>query len=269
MSEEYTLIMFPKFEELLREFEQLRTELSMILLERDNLQHIECKNIETAYLLTFGSLEYKAYELECEKRRLQRKIELIQIKINRQEKINISFIESLLDDEFAVYQQRLEEQIAKMNEAFEYNNQEQMTEQKFKEFKKLYRKIVKALHPDLNPKATPAQIQLFENAVQAYKNGDVISLQLISEMVSEPKLPTKTADGMSELIKDITRLEKSIELVKEQIQNIKSEYPYTLKTVMESFENIDEKKRELNKKIEELTEVIEYYKAKTERMISK
>ncbi len=269
MSEEYAIIMFPKFEDLLKESEQLRTEFSMLLLERDNLQYIECKNIETAYLLTFGSLEYKSYELECEMRRLHRKIELIQTKINRQEKISLSSIEELLDEEFAIYRQRLEEQIAKMNEAIEYNNQDRMTEQESKEFKKLYRKIVKALHPDLNPKATSEQIRLLENAVQAYKNGDMISLQLISEMVSEPKLPDKNADGVSELVKDIERLEKNIDLIKEQIQNIKSEYPYTLKAFMDSLENIAEKKSELNKRIEEITEVIEYYKDKIERMLSK
>ena len=35
---------------------------------------------------------------------------------------------------------------------------------------KLYRKIVKALHPDINPEVTEAQVQLFDNAVAAYKN---------------------------------------------------------------------------------------------------
>mgnify|MGYP000427954576 CR=1 FL=1 len=48
MAEEYTIIMFPEFEKLLKEVERLRTEFSMLLLERDELQYVVCKNIETA-----------------------------------------------------------------------------------------------------------------------------------------------------------------------------------------------------------------------------
>lgn len=38
---------------------------------------VECKNIETAYMLALGNLEYKAYELQCAVLRLKRKAELI------------------------------------------------------------------------------------------------------------------------------------------------------------------------------------------------
>ena len=157
MAEEYTIIMFPEFEKLLKEVERLRTEFSMLLLERDELQYVVCKNIETAYMLSLGSLEYKAFEIECEMWRLHRKIELIQAKINRQEKVDLKAIDETLDDEFEEYQRKLDEQINKMNAALEHSKCEKMTEEQTKEFKKLYRTIVKALHPDLNPDASPAQ----------------------------------------------------------------------------------------------------------------
>ena len=43
----------------------------------DELKYVQCKNIETQYILTLGSLEYKAFELNCMMLRLKRKIELI------------------------------------------------------------------------------------------------------------------------------------------------------------------------------------------------
>ena len=49
------------FESLKSEVERLRTELSMLVLERDELLFVECKNIETVYMLAIGVLEYKAY----------------------------------------------------------------------------------------------------------------------------------------------------------------------------------------------------------------
>lgn len=184
MAEEYTMIVFPKFEKLLEEVKRLRTEFSMLLLERDELLYVVCKNIETAYMLTLGSLEYKAFEIECEMLRLYRKIELIQMRINRQEKIDLTAIEQILDDEFVSYQQKLDEQINKMNTALEHNRGEILTEEETKELKKLYRMVMKALHPDLNPDASPAQIQLFHNAVKAYESGDIAALRIISEMIT-------------------------------------------------------------------------------------
>ncbi|NLK70995.1 MAG: hypothetical protein GX286_06110, partial [Clostridiales bacterium] len=101
------VIIFPDLEELKKEVEKMRIELSMLLLERDELQFVICKNIETEYMLKLGSIEYKAYEAQCAALRLKRKIELIQAKKNRQEKIIISAIEETLDSEFAEYKKQL------------------------------------------------------------------------------------------------------------------------------------------------------------------
>lgn len=50
------VIVFPDFEKLKSEVEKMRTELSMLLLERDELQFVICKNIETEYMLKLGSI---------------------------------------------------------------------------------------------------------------------------------------------------------------------------------------------------------------------
>lgn len=36
----------------------------MLVLEQDELQYVECRNIEMMYMLTIGNLEYKAYKIE-------------------------------------------------------------------------------------------------------------------------------------------------------------------------------------------------------------
>ena len=262
-----TIIVFPEFVTLKAEVEKLRTEISMLLLERDELRLVVCKNIETAYMLALGSLEYKAFELHCEFLRLKRKIDLVQAKKNRQEKVVISAIERILDEEFEEYQHQLDEQINKMNQALDHSKGRPLTDEETKEIKKTYRNIVKALHPDLHPDITPAQIQLFQNAVHAYENGDLNSLRIISEMVAEPVIPEKSENGLTILAKEKERLSKTIELIREQITEIKSEYPYTMKELVDDPEQIAKKKEELEETIKELKEAYDIYAAKLKEML--
>lgn len=267
VSSSSNVIVFPDFEKLKSEVEKKRTELSMLLLERDELQFVICKNIETEYMLKLGSIEYKAYEAQCAALRLKRKIDLIQAKKNRQEKIIISAIEETLDEEFAEYQKQFDEQIDKVNAAIKRSKAEVLSDEENKELKKLYRKIAKALHPDINPDVSEAQVQLFDNAVSAYKSGDLGTLRIISEMVGNNPLPEQHKDAMTQLVEERERLEGLLESIRESIENIKSEYPYTMKDILEDTKKTEQKKQELESVIEQYNELISIYKAKIEEML--
>ena len=264
---ECVIILFPEYVTLKEEIEKLHTELSMLLLERDELKYVECKNIEMQYMLTLGSLEYKAFELNCAMLRLKRKIELIQAKKNRQEKVSVAAIEKLLDEEFAEYQEKLNEQIDKVNAALERSKGKLLTAEEAKELKTLYRTVVKALHPDIHPDISEAQIKLFQNAVDAYENGDLNALCIIKEMVAEPTFPEPSENGLVVLMKEKERLLKMLELIKEQIEEIKEDYPYTLKPIVQSKELTTEKKADLEDTVSRLQETIEIYKKRIEKMM--
>ena len=261
------VIVFPDFEKLKNEVERMRTELSMLLLERDELQFVICKNIETEYMLKLGSIEYRAYEAQCLSLRLKRKIELIQAKKNRQEKVIISAIEETLDTEFAEYQKQLDEQINKMNDALKRSKAEVLTDEESKELKKLYRKIVKALHPDINPDVSETQVNLFVNAVQAYKNGDLNTLRIIGEMVGNSPLPEQHKDALTQLNEEKERLQHLLKAIRDSVEQIKSEYPYTMKEIIEDEEQTEQKKKEFENILSQYNELISIYKAKIEEMI--
>lgn len=261
------VILFPEYAELKAEVEKLRTEMSMLLLERDELLFVECKNIEMSYMLALGNLEYKAYELHCAVLRLRRKKELIQAKKNRQEKVAVSEIEEILDEEFAEYKAKLDEQIEKMNAALERSGFDYLSKEEARELKRLYRSIVKVLHPDLNPNITDAQLTLFHNAVSAYENGDLNSMRIISVMVSEPALSDDGESGMALLVKEKERLSKLIKTLCDKIEEIKNEYPYTMKSLVQSEEKLLERKAEMEEIISELKEALEQYKTEIAEML--
>lgn len=262
-----SVIVFADFENLKSEVEKMRTELSMLLLERDELQFVICKNIETEYMLKLGSMEYKAYEAQCAALRLKRKLELIQAKKNRQETVILSEIEETLDNEFAEYQEQLDAQIDKMNDALKRSKTAVLSDEENKELKTLYRKIVKALHPDMNPGVSKAQIQLFDNAVSAYKNGDLETLRMIYEMVGNNPLPEQHKDAMTQLVEERERLQGLLKSIKESMDAIKSAYPYTMKGILEDTEKTAQKKQEFESILEQYNELISIYKAKIEEML--
>lgn len=261
------IILIPDFQKLKEEVERLRIELSMLVLERDELRLVECKNIEMIYMLELGSLEYKAFESQCAFLRLKRKLELIQAKKNRQEKIVLTQIEDNLDLEFAEFQKKLEEQINRMNAAIERSHYDTLSYEETKELKTLYRRIVKVLHPDLNPCLSQAQLDLFHNAVNAYENGDLITLRIIDEMLSDPKIPEDQKDSMTQLAEEKKRLTVLLNIVKESIEMIKSEFPYTVKEIINEPEKIAARKAELKNIIHQYEEAMYAYKARIKEML--
>ena len=261
------IVPIPEHEALKEEIEKLRTELSMLVLERDELIFVECKNIEMAYMLSVGALEYKAYELECRVLRLKRKADMIQSRKNRQEKVILSDIEKTLDVEFKDYQAKLDEKIQKMNAALERSQGQVLTDQETAELKKLYRATVKALHPDLHPDLSDAKKRLFQSAVEAYEFGDLAGLRVIAEMVGGSLAQEDEPDKMTYLLKEKERLTKLIGEVKKRIASIKSEYPYSMKSIATDPELIKEKRTKLEAYIQELTEVQDAYISRIAEML--
>ena len=250
------IIVFPEIEELEKEIERLRTEISMLMAQRDELQFVVCKNIEMEYMLRLGGLEHQAFSLQCKYLRLKRKAEMIRARLNRQEPVDPELIDAMLDEEFATYQAKLEEQIRKMRDAANWKNARELTEEETKEIKKRYRRIVKALHPDLNPDVTPAQIDLFHQAVKAYENGDLMTLRMIDDMVCKEELPAETQNAVQELQKRLEQLQKLAETVRTEIDTIKTSFPYTERDLLRDEAMIAERREELQALIDEYTKAI-------------
>ena len=259
------IINFPDMKNIEQEIEKLRTELSMLVIEYDTLRFTDGPNIETAYMLELGGLEYSVFEAQCELKRLMRKRDFMQMSINRGEKPDMKAIEKRLDEEFQIYKEKLDEELHKINKSIERANLPTLSADEEKELKKLYRKIVKKLHPDLNPDATDEQKRLFQNAVAAYQNGDLSAIRMIADIANGAD--DKKSNGNDVLFHIKENLEKSIKNMNEKISKIKSEYPFTLAEFTRDKNKMSERKKELKEILEKYKQAIENYERILEEMM--
>ena len=238
------IIVSPEYERLINEVKQLRTRLTSIILELDELKFVTCKNIEMRYMLELGDLEYKVFKAECEYRRCKRKLELIQAKINRQEFVDINTIEQQLDQEFASFMQELDDMWDRINEAIERRSCRSLSLPEAKELKVIYRQIIKKLHPDMNPDVTDRQLQLFQSAVVAYRSGDLEAIRFIYRLIENEEFDEEELKSLEEYEDKKYEIEDDIETFQNEIDIIKTSYPYMLKDILDDEQEITKRKNE-------------------------
>ena len=236
------IIEFPDDKRARERIQELKKTLESLVFERDNLKFVVCENIKTAYMLSFGSLEYRLYKAYCKYLRLKRKRDMIQAKKNRQEKIKMEVIDKKVDE---------------INHALERSKAEVLSEEDAKLLKKLYKNIVKRLHPDINPLVTDGEKELFYNATEAYKDGDLASLQIIYDIVcSGDDKDGGDLTGKS-LEDEVKRLEDLVEQVQRDIDLIRSTPPYSLSIYVEDEKKKAEKLRDLEKDLKSFEDAID------------
>ena len=259
------ILIFPDISKIQKDNERLKAEITMAVLERDDLKFNQCRNIETAYMLKLGNLEYKAYKAECDMLREKRKMELVQARINRQEQIDLKSIGHVLDEEFLEYQSRLDERLDRMNEALKRSKGEYLSDAESKELKQLYRKIIKALHPDLHPELSQSELNLFYQAVDSYESGDLQGLRLIETMVAEDGKQV-TEDALS-MEKKNERLKGILASLQDEIEKIKSSFPYNKLDLLEDDAAVEKEKEKLEALIAQYEEQAEIYRVRTAELM--
>ncbi len=250
------IIEFQGFKESKAKILELRKSLEELIFERDHLKFVVCKNLKTNYLLEFGVLENSLYRAYCDYLRLRRKKELIQAKLNRQEEVGMEEIEKQLDDEFGEYEEKLNQKIYDLGIAFKQAELDFLTDEDSKLIKKLYKGIVKRIHPDINPLISEDQQELFYKATEAYENGDLTTIQIIFEIVSADNMDDIDSLSPKTLKDEVKRLEDLIETIKADIDSIQTSPPYIWKIYLEDYDKTMEKRKELNEKIDSYKEAI-------------
>ena len=136
--------------------------------------------------------------------------------------------------------------------------------------KNLYRKIVKAMHPDQHPNQSEREKELFKKAIAAYHDGDLETLEKIYSMIeNEPAPNDSEATTIEKLIREKQRLLLIIRQTQASIKNILSRFPFTERETLRDPEKLSAQQAEIRRRTETVKQQIEEYTKYYDEMVRK
>ena len=162
---------------LAQEVESAQNALLTRIEQLDTLRYVEASKLRNEYMVKIGTTEDEVLNAELDAKMLQRKLELIQIKRNRREPIDMAEIDQQIEAERQAMLVQAETDDAASQRL------PQLTEEQQAELQELYHKIVEGFHPQVHPNLTDTEKALYEKAVDAYRNRNLAALKLIDEIL--------------------------------------------------------------------------------------
>ncbi len=220
-------------------------EYEEMLMRRDEYSK-EAFLIQQKYIRTFGQLILDVFKLKIECIRKKKTIEYCQAFINRGESIDHDALRDFLKKEMEEYNARLDRMIRDHENA---KDTQRITEADRLEIKRIYHRMVKKLHPDVNPlvKESHELGELWLKLTIAYKCNDLKSMKETEILINA--YIDKNGPEYSEI--EIPDIEDKIKEVKEETEKIKSTDPYQYKYLLEDPEAVELKKTELKNELKE------------------
>ena len=267
------VMLHPEDAELRETRARLRSELAVLLLQKDDLLLVQGRRIEAAYLKRFGALELKVYETYCDYQRARRKANEIRARVNRGESVDEAEVDAALDDELSVFREKLNARMEWMNRVLTPGEASGLTAAGREELKALYRRAVKALHPDLHPEAGETEAALFRRAMDAYRYRDLGELRAICEALPDetsaaPDVCPAPSEGLDALRGEIKALRKRVRAYSEELEQLKQTNPYRLRVFLEDEQKAAAHRRDLMQKLRGYREAGEACEAKIRAMLN-
>ena len=165
---------------LTREVASSRIALVGLYEQKDKLLYVEAPPIRKRYMQAIGIHEQSVLEAELETFMLRRKLELIQIAVNRREAVDLRAIDAALEAEKAQKITELEADDRTLNEL------PQLNEADAQALQQQYREITASFHPAMNPDITDTQKELYSKVQEAYRMQDWKAMKLLYDMLFAP-----------------------------------------------------------------------------------
>ena len=274
------LIVSPEYLRLLREVEVLRQEVIGLVLERNDLFYRRAPELEECYIRLVGGLENDLSRVRVETVRIKYIIDVIKLKLKFDSVVDISEIErnatqscekagaaSLTSDGNEGDTREGGKQEENESEGSDHEDYDH------EELRLIYRKIIKALHPDIAGGEPCAGERLLKNAIVAYENRDLQLLKnieaVLEEIDSSGLAEGKSKDTLSFLGNRIKDLKAKKQEIKESIKEAKKEFPLNQEVFLSDLRKVENVQRRLetaieaeNGKLEKLQDKLRYYKMK-------
>jgi hypothetical protein len=158
-----------------------------------------------------------------------------------------------LDDEFILWQTRLREAAEGLKDA-ERHLQHLMSPGDDREFKKLYRSLVKQLHPDVVPEQTEQTRLLWQRVQAAYEHGDIEELRALSELALHLAPVVTQPTSMDALKGEGEALRRQVERLARQVSELQQRPPFTLQAKLEDEVWVAARRAEIETQVAALQE---------------
>jgi len=222
-----------------------------LILQKEQLEK-EADQYYLDYVLKFGELTTKAFELKIDCIALKKEIALYVAARNTGRTITQEEIDNYLSVHLAAYREELVQMIKDKELA---KGSTTVSSYLVTQVKTIYKRLAKMLHPDISPLTSkyPNLAELFNRVIIAYKFNDLKELQKLEVLINK-ELDDNGIENFSMVIPDV--LERIEELEKD-IDEIVNTEPYTYRHLLSDGDAVAEKKMELEKEIQ----TYEAYKA--------
>ena len=200
----------------------------------------------TLYIHEFGDLLTESFKQKIECIKLKKMITFCITKSNHNQTINQSELDQYIKDAMSSYNDKLNDLVEENNackDLVEYDMHHIML------VKKIYRRIAKIIHPDVNAKLYEHQEikDLWLRTTIAYNALDIDELQEIEVLINK----VMKENNYDDLDIEIENIEDKIHQLEEEIQIITTTNPYMYKYLLEDKELVSERKQELQDEIDE------------------
>ena len=219
-----------------------------LLLTRDQLRK-EAGIYHGLYVKEFGDLHLALFEKQISCIQKKKRIGYYQAAINHGGVIDQAEVEALLVKEMQEYQEKLQDMVAENDAARKIT---EITSVKLLKIKRIYHRLAKQLHPDINPMTAeiPELMELWNAVHTAYNCNSLEDMEEAELLVNEAL--RRIGMGYREI--EIPDLPGKIEALEASIAKIRETDPYQYKFLLEDPEAVKEKRRDLEKQIETYTE---------------
>lgn len=208
--------------------DSLKSEIAILVEKREYLITDKKPFLESKYMLYIGRYEKERLEIEVEVRALKRELSIRQAALNRNEEVTNEEIKEILKKEFKIWQNKINEYANQIKKSELFLKLPRMNDEETKEFKSLYKKLVKRLHPDLNEFSEKNKI-LWLRTCDAYKNGDLDELRTLMCIVQNEEDDENYLEENQLLIDNkINKLQQIFHNINKQIEEIHSTFPFII-----------------------------------------
>lgn len=229
-----------------------------LILRRDSVSK-KAFQYNQEYIRKFGELILKVFEKKIECIRKKKTIEYCQMMTNHGKIVDVAALQEYLRQELAEFERQLAEMTEDVASA-EKATAISMTD--ILEIRKNYRRLVKLIHPDINPMTAQSKelSELWNRLTMAYRCNSLKEMRETEVLI----MKVLEQDGMNETEIFIENIDEKIEALESEIEEIMSTDPYTYGDLLTSEEKCAEKKVQL----EEELKTYEEYSEQLEKIIA-